>query len=155
MKAPTTKVFPIADAGNIGSGVRTPDPTLVGDVVTNVTSATADSKGMVTILVKAEGIWVFQFDQAKKAALARLIAGKSRKDAQALLAQQDGVAQVGKIDVSNTSDDLLPTDPKQITIVVQNVPGLKATPTSVAGTPTPSPTRGSPVPRPTGTPPGK
>jgi VCBS repeat-containing protein len=110
---------------------------------------------VVTILVKAEGIWVFQFDQAKKTALAKLIAGKSKKDAQALLAQQDGVAQVGKIDVSNTSDDLLPTDYKQITIVVQNVPGLKATPTSGIGTPTPSPTRGSPVPRPTGSPPGK
>jgi len=125
---------------------------LVGNLVTGVTQATViDPKSTVSLLVKAEGIWVYQFSDALKHQLARLIAGKSKKDAQALLLKQTGVSQVNiAISAGGTT---LPTDSGQITILVQNVPGLSGTATPATGpsTPTtpgstPSPSRGTQTP---------
>lgn len=121
---------------------------LVGNLLTTVTSAKVvdTQKGTIALQVKAEGIWVYQFDDAKKQALANLIKGKSKKDALALLSTQPGVAKVS-IDVSN--GDTLPTDVSQITINVVPIAGLQGTPTTVSGSPAPS--GGSPT-VPTGTP---
>ena len=123
-----------------------PGYALAGTVVTTVTQATVGSNGTVTLLVKEEGIWVYQFDNAEQAQLARLIAGKSSDNANVMLLQQAGVGKVDGINISN--GDTLPADATQITIVVLNVPGLKEAPVRSSGSRTPTSTTSSPVPRP-------
>ena len=134
---------------------RDPGPgyALVGNLNTTVTQVmvTDPKKGTLLLQVKAEGIWVFQFSEAQKRALANLIAGKSKQDALALLLKQPGIAKADIV-LSGGNGNTLPTDASQIKIVVQSVPGLpgSATPTtgpSGPGVPTrtPTPTPTSPV----------
>ena len=96
---------------------------LAGNIVTQpaVTTVKPDS---VVLQVSAQGIWYYQFTDQLKAQLARIIAGKSRANAQTLLAGQKGIGSA-KIDISG-GGSTLPTDPKQITINVQPVAGLTA-----------------------------
>ena len=89
---------------------------------------------------------MYRFDNAEKAQLARLIAGKSSDNANVMLLQQAGVGKVDGINISN--GDTLPADATQITIVVLNVPGLKEAPVRSSGSRTPTSTTSSPVPRP-------
>jgi len=96
---------------NPGSGY-----TLVGKVTTAITTSTV-TQATITLIVNAKGLWVFHFSDAQKQALAKLIAGKSKTDAQALLTAQSGVKQA---DITGST---LPTDPSQITIVVRSVSG--------------------------------
>jgi len=134
-----------------------PGYALVGNVVTTVTQAKVGSQRTVTLLVKAEGIWVYQFSPAYKMQLAKLIAGKSQSQANALLLEQPGVAKVDSISLSS-GGSTLPTDASQITIVVLNVPGVQGspTPTGSPGSGTPTSTTSSPVARPSpSTVPGK
>jgi hypothetical protein len=121
---------------------------LSGNVVTTVTQAIADNKGTVVLFVKAQGIWVAQINDARKAQLAGLIVGKTQDEATNLLSEQKDVSKVDSISIS--SGKTLPTDAGQITIVVQNVPGLQGTPTGTpgVGTPTPTNTLTSPVVKP-------
>jgi len=134
---------------------KTPGPgyALVGDLTTKVTQVmvTDPKKGTLLLQVKAEGIWVFQFSAAQKQALAKLIAGKSKQNALALLVKQPGVAKANIV-LSGGDGNTLPADPSQITIVVQSVPGLpgSATPTTGPGSPgVPTNTPVSPTPTPT------
>jgi hypothetical protein len=123
----------------------TPDYMLVGNLVTQIVQVNNDTQGNIDLRIKAEGIWVFQFTDAEKANLAKLIAGKSKADAKALLVQQPGVDSVGTIDITGTDGSTLPTDPKQITIIIQAVPGLQGSPTSTpATTPVPITSPGVP-----------
>ncbi len=130
---------------------------LTGNVVTTVTQEIVNDKGAV-VFVKAQGIWVAQINDARKAQLASLIAGKTQDQANTALLGQKDVVKVDSI--SLTSGNTLPTNASQITIVVQNVPGLQGTPTATATvgvvTPTPTNTLTSPVVRPSpGVTPGK
>ncbi len=134
---------------------KTPGPgyALVGDLTTKVTQVmvTDPKKGTLLLQVKAEGIWVFQFSDAQKQALANLIAGKSKQNALALLVKQPGIAKADIV-VSGGDGNTLPADPTQITIVVQSVPGLpgSTTPTTGPGSPgVPTNTPVSPTPTPT------
>lgn len=130
---------------------------LVGNIVTSITQTTTDRQGNLSLFVKAEGIWVYQFSDTQKTQLAKDIKGLKKNDAITLLEKQPGVGQVGKIDISGNDGTTLPTDYTQITIVVQNVPGLQGTvtPTSSPGgsvtptTPSVTPTLSSPTPLPT------
>jgi hypothetical protein len=99
-----------------------PGYVLQGTVTTTLTQAkVADaSQGTIAIAVQAGGFWAFQFNDTQKQNLAKLIAGKARQDAQALLLQQPGVAQAN---IALSSGNTLPAGPNQITIVVQNLPG--------------------------------
>ncbi|MFL5624777.1 MAG: hypothetical protein ACJ788_04185 [Ktedonobacteraceae bacterium] len=131
----------------------------VGKVVTSVTKTTIDGQGNLSLFVKAEGIWVYQFTNAQKTQLAKDIAGKNKNDASTLLEQQPGVGHVEKIDITGTENTTLPMDYTQISIVVQNVPGIQGTvmpttspgssvtPTTTTGA-TPIPTSPTPVPSP-------
>jgi hypothetical protein len=121
---------------------------LAGNVVTTVTQAIADNRGKVVLFVNAQGIWVAQISDARKAELARMIVGKTQSEATNKLLQQKDVSKVDSISLS--SGNTLPTDAGQITIVVQNVPGLQGTPTGtpIVGTATPTNTLTSPVVRP-------
>jgi hypothetical protein len=116
---------------------------LAGNVVTTVTQSTVGKNETVSLLVNAEGIWVYQFNDAQKKTLAKLIKGKLRIDAQKLLLQQPGVGKAN-IQFSGGDGDTLSTDPSQITIVVLSVPGIQGTPTTPTGTPTAAPTATAP-----------
>ena len=91
---------------------------LVGNIATNVSISKVNADSLA-LLVNAKGIWAYQFDTAKQQALARQLAGKKVSEAQTLLNSQRGINNA-KIEVKG---DTLPTDPAQISFVVQKVPG--------------------------------
>lgn len=97
---------------------------LVGNIVTTLTQAQVSDPGQGTVAVSiiAEGVWVFQFGDAQKQALAKLIAGKKRGAAQDLLSHQPGVAHIS-ITPSGGNGETFPTNLSQINIVVLSVPG--------------------------------
>jgi hypothetical protein len=144
----------LAMAANLYKNDSTINPgagfALAGPVSTSLTQASVvDNKGTVSLLVAAQGTWVYQTAKlvAQEKTWAKQIAGKSKQQAIAYLQSQPGV---GKATIA-FSGNTLPTDPNQISFTIQNVP--------VAGTPTPggpssspvsgSPASGTPTPTPT------
>ncbi len=129
---------------------RDPGPgyALVGNLVTDVrqVSLTDTKKGTLSLMVEAEGVWVYQFGAAQKQALAKLLAGKSTQNTQTLLLEQKGVTTAA-IQFSGSNENTLPSDPTQIIIVVQKVAGLHApaSPAAVPASPNVSNTPGVPV----------
>ena len=69
---------------------------LAGNVVTSFQQVILkDAKqGIIFLLIRAGGLWVYRFTTAQKRLLARLIADKSQEDARALLLMQGGVSRV-------------------------------------------------------------
>ncbi len=119
---------------------------LVGQIVPTITQlAVVDNKGTISMVIKAEGIWEYNFGKTQQAQLAQKIAGKSQQAAQAILAVQAGVGKVVSITPSGST---LPTDPTQIHFVIQDVPGLSGTPTSTGSPTTITPTSGPGTPQP-------
>lgn len=119
---------------NQASKIPGPNYKLVGKIVASITKiVVVDTKGTISLVVNAAGIWEYNFTAAQKAQLAKLIAGKSQSAAQGILATQTGVGKVGSISLSS-GGTTLPTDATQITIIVQDVVGLSGTPT-VTGSP--------------------
>ncbi|HLG61678.1 MAG TPA: hypothetical protein VKY19_07080 [Ktedonosporobacter sp.] len=112
---------------------------LAGQVVMHTTVQNVDQQGNVSLLVNARGIWAAQISDAEKAALAKAIAGKTVVQAQDILA---GHKDIGHADIQG-GGNVLPSDPNQIKIVIQNVPGVQDTATPAPG--------GSPVNIPNGT----
>jgi VCBS repeat-containing protein len=96
---------------------------LAGQIKTALVSASPDNQGGVAIVVQAEGIWVYQFSDSQKQALASLIAGKSQQEAMSLLTTQTGVAEV-RIQIQGGTGQALPTDAQKITVVIQPMSGL-------------------------------
>ncbi len=96
---------------------------LVGTIKTALTNASLGGQGTVTITTNAQGVWAYQFSGAQQLALAQLIAGQTKQNAQNLLASQTGVAQVNTIQLTGGNGQILPSDPARITISVQSVPG--------------------------------
>jgi hypothetical protein len=103
---------------------------LVGGMQTNLKPQTPKD-GMVSFIVDARGVWVYQWTDAQKQALAKQIAGKSVKDATALLQGQKGISKV-----QFSGDGVLPADPAQIAIQVQSITGLTGSANPPAITPT-------------------
>jgi hypothetical protein len=104
---------------------------LVGQVKTTLLSATPDAKRAVQILVQAEGIWAAQFSTAQKQALAKLIAGESKQEAQRLLTTQPGVSRAA-ISLSGGIGQTLPADPAHIMLTVQQPTPAAISPSPVA-----------------------
>ncbi len=109
---------------------------LVGAIQTSITGQTRTGK-VPSFFFSAKGIWVYQFTDALKLKLAQSIAGKSVAQAQSILNSTTGV---GSAKIDNTGGNTLPTDPNQISIVIQPISGLpglgNGTPTAVVGSPT-------------------
>ncbi len=97
---------------------------LVGSITTNVTSAklTDQQHSTVTLIVDAQGKWVYQFTDTQKQSMAKLVAGKKKGEAQPMLSAQPGIAQVN-IQLSGGDGVTLPTDASLITIEVKNTRG--------------------------------
>jgi VCBS repeat-containing protein len=97
--------------------------TLAKHITTKLENAVlADAaNGTITLTIDAEGTWMFQFNNAQKQALAKLVAGKSKSDAFALLLKQQGITKVD-IQLSAGEANMLPLDVSQIKIVIRGIP---------------------------------
>ncbi|HJT58080.1 MAG TPA: hypothetical protein VJ761_16365 [Ktedonobacteraceae bacterium] len=116
---------------------------LNNNIVTHISTVSIiDAHGTVSLDVSAEGIWVYQFSDAMKQNLAKLIAGKSQSAAKALLLQQMGVSDA---QITISSGTTLPTNSADITIVINGVTGLPGTGSPTATVPAPIGTPASPT----------
>ena len=123
-----------------------PNYALTGNIVASVTKVTViDSKGTLTILVRAEGVWVYQLSDTLQQGFKTQIQNKSEQDAINYLKSQAGVKDV-KIVISNGSTTLPAA--AHFTIELKPVPEMTGTPS----TRTPVVTPGSPFVAPTSTP---
>jgi hypothetical protein len=95
-----------------------------GHITTQIVQAVPDNQGNVLLMVSAQGVWVYEFTNSQRAALARLVAGKSRENALAALRGQLGVS--GAVIALNNAagENTLPGNTSSITISVAAVPGL-------------------------------
>jgi len=93
------------------------------------------NQGTTTLLVRAQGIWVYHFSSVEQQVLVRLILGKSKQGAKDILLKQVGVAKLN-IQLSSNYETKLPSDPGQVKIVVQSVSGTREplSPMTVPGT---------------------
>ena len=106
----------------------------MGNIVARVTRVTVvDTKGTLSILVRAEGVWVYQFSKTVLQGFANHIANMSNQDAINYLMSQPGVKAV-KID--NPNGSTLP-DAAHIKFVIVAIPGATGSPTPGTGTVTP------------------
>ncbi|HWZ18118.1 MAG TPA: hypothetical protein VNW73_04925, partial [Ktedonobacteraceae bacterium] len=119
---------------------------LTGNIVTEVTKVTVvDTKGTLAILVRAEGVWVYQFSDSVLQGFTNHIANMTNQDATTYLMSQPGVMAV-KID--NPNGSTLP-DAAHIKIVIVAIPGATGSPTPGGPTPTSGSPTGSPTVAPT------
>lgn len=88
-----------------------------GQIATTITQATLSSTqpGVVLVSVNAEDMAEYQFSNTQKQALAKLIAGKSEQEAQALLLKQPGISNVT---ISLVQGKIEPTDAGEIMITI-------------------------------------
>src|SRR6266700_1552137 len=111
-----------------------PNYALMGNIVAKVTRVTVvDTKGTLSILVRVEGVWVYQFSNTVLQGFANHIANMSNQNAINYLMSQPGVKAV-KID--NPNGDTLP-DAAHIKFVIVAIPGAPGSPTPGTGTVTP------------------
>ncbi len=111
-----------------------PNYALTGSIVANVTRVTVvDTKGTLSILVRAEGVWVYLFSNTVLQGFANHIANMSNQDAITYLMGQPGVKAV-KID--NPNGNTLP-DAAHIKFIIVAIPGATGSPTPGTGTVTP------------------
>ncbi len=101
-------------AKNPGAGYA-----LVGQIVTTISgSAISDARtGRLAITVAVHGIWIYQFTDARRQSLVRLIAGRSEAEARRLLLAQTGVS-AAEIQLVRSGGALLPSNPGQITLTL-------------------------------------
>ena len=92
-----------------------PNYALTGDIKAEITHVATNSKQGTLITVAASGLWTYQFSNARADQLARLIAGKDTKDAQAILSSQQGVQSV-HIAISGNDGHTLPSNADSINI---------------------------------------
>jgi hypothetical protein len=85
-----------------------------GNIKAGITHIAIDVQHGTLITVVASSLWTYQFSRAHAKQLARLIAGKDKKDAQSILSVQQGV-QLASIIISNNGTRM-PYDANSITI---------------------------------------
>jgi serine/threonine protein kinase len=97
---------------------------LVGNIVTKQTDVQVSdtSQGTIAVSITAEGVWAYHIDDTQQDALAKLIAGKKKGIAQALLLRQQGIAGID-MQLSGSDQGTLPTDLSHIKLAVLSVPG--------------------------------
>ena len=98
---------------------------LTGNIVAEVTKVTVvDTKGTLTILVKAEGVWVYQFSETVLQGYINHIAKMNNQDAINYLSSQPGV---NAVKINNPNGNTLP-DAGNIKIVLVAIPGAIGSP---------------------------
>ncbi|HEU0003002.1 MAG TPA: hypothetical protein VFQ36_18970, partial [Ktedonobacteraceae bacterium] len=116
-------------AKNPGAGYA-----LVGNVVTNVTSATVVNAKTISLEVAAQGVWVYQFTDAILNSIKNKIAKEPESKALADVQQTPGVKSA---EIKISSGTTMP-DAANITINVVKIPGASGSPTPGSGSPTPT-----------------
>lgn len=98
---------------------------LIGNIMTTVGQPTLVNKihGTISLPVTAEGRWVYEWSNAQKQYLVRLVAGKRVQNAKFLLQQVNG-AEAVNFQLSRENNGLLPYDVSHIIVNVETVPGL-------------------------------
>jgi len=123
---------------------------LVGNVITNVTSATVvDAKNTVSLIILAQGEWVYNFTDTILNDIKNKLAKEPESTAQNDLTKKTTGVQSATI--SLTSGTTMP-DAADITINVVSIPGLTGTPTPGTGSPTTIPSGTTPTSSPAITP---
>jgi hypothetical protein len=113
-----------------------------GAIFSEVVKVTVDKPtGIVTLNVKAQGVWVYQFDESTLTGFKNHISNMKNQDAIKYLKAQPGVSAVT---IDNPNGDTLP-DAMHINIVVVHIPVPSVSPTPGTATVTP----GSPTVAPT------
>ena len=118
------------EASELGPGY-----VLAGTIMTKQ-EVTDVQDSVVTLQVAVAGTWYYQFNDQQRQTLAKQLVNKSRAVAQGLLNHYKGVAKAS-IDIAG-GGDILPNDPKQISITVVGVSG--ASPTNLPALPVIEPT---------------
>jgi len=93
---------------------------LMGNITTAVGQPTLvdTAHGTLSLPVNAEGIWVYQWSDAHKQEMTKLVAGRSAQDAKMLLQGQKGVTAVN-IRLPSGSNGMLPSEASHITVNVE------------------------------------
>jgi len=94
---------------------------LLGEIATTITGVQVLNKrqGILTVSLRAVGIWVYRFTNAEKQRLALMISGKRVEEAQTLLVQQSAIEQVTVTTMySFWIWNTIPTDVKKISITI-------------------------------------
>ncbi len=96
-----------------------PNYMLTGNIESTATQATViDIHGTVSLLVQAQGTWVYTFNASDQQNIKNHLANMSQQNALQYLTSQPGVARA-QIELSN--GNTLPADPAHITIVIKPV----------------------------------
>lgn len=98
------------------------DYQLSGQITTSITSVqvTEKQQGILSVSLFTQGTWVFQFTQAQKQLLARLVSGKSTAEAQKLLTKQTNIARASiTIEHGFWLWNTLPANIAKISIIIQ------------------------------------
>ena len=96
-----------------------PNYMLIGSIESSVSQITVvDIHGTVSLLVQAQGTWVYRFSAADQQNIKNHLANMSQQNALQYLTAQPGVASA-QIELSN--GNTLPADPAHITIVIKPV----------------------------------
>jgi hypothetical protein len=90
----------------------------LGDMQVSIihTTETDQARGIATLRVKLDATYVYQLTPGEKQQLVKLIAGKTKQQAQALLSQEPGIA--GVVITTSGNAATLPENPGKITIVI-------------------------------------
>lgn len=98
-----------------------PNYQVTGSLVCSITQATViDSQGTVSLIVQAQGSWVYTFSMSEQQSIKNHLAAKSKSVALSYLTAQPGVASA-QIELS--TGNILPGDPANIAIVIEPVEG--------------------------------
>ncbi len=93
---------------------------LSGNITTTIfRAALVNRSGNISLMLTAGGVWVYKFSDVQKRQLAQSIAGKSEKDALAVLSAAAGVRSVN-VQVNGGDGNTLPGDTKHIIVVVKS-----------------------------------
>jgi serine/threonine protein kinase len=79
--------------------------------------------GTISLPATAEGVWAYQWRNAQKQHLTKLVAGRSTQDAKRLLLGQEGVS-AANILLPSDENGVLPLNPRNITVDTATVGGL-------------------------------
>ena len=98
-----------------GAGKVTAQYKLIRPISQVVSIKQLDLQGTISLRIQAKGLWIYQIPSSELQAMARQIAGKSKKVAQTILEHDAGVKKA-QIDLSLIAGNTLPQNLHQITL---------------------------------------
>ncbi len=98
---------------------------LTGNITSTIGQPTLADRahGTISLPVTAKGVWVYQWSDAQKLNLAKLVAGRSTQDAKMLLLGQKGVS-AASIQLPSDDNGVLPSNLSNVTVDVATVGGF-------------------------------